>query len=95
MGIARGPTHIPYMGGSPAMVGILRGEVDVYFSSISGARSFIESNQVRALAVKYPGKRWLAGISERISAAGVCQEMPLLGSISGKIEIGIRANRKL
>jgi tripartite-type tricarboxylate transporter receptor subunit TctC len=33
------------------MVGIVRGDVDVYFSSISGARSFIESNQVRALAV--------------------------------------------
>ena len=44
-------THVPYAGGSPAMVGILRGDVDVYFSSISGARAFIESNQVRALAV--------------------------------------------
>ncbi len=44
-------THVPYAGGSPAMVGIVRGDVDVYFSSISGARSFIESNQVRALAV--------------------------------------------
>jgi tripartite-type tricarboxylate transporter receptor subunit TctC len=44
-------THIPYAGGSPAMVGIVRGDVDVYFSSISGARSFIESNQVRAIAV--------------------------------------------
>ncbi len=44
-------THVPYAGGSPAMVGIVRGDVDVYFSSISGARSFIESNEVRALAV--------------------------------------------
>jgi tripartite-type tricarboxylate transporter receptor subunit TctC len=44
-------THVPYPGGSPAMVRIVRGDVDVYFSSISGARSFIESNQVRALAV--------------------------------------------
>jgi tripartite-type tricarboxylate transporter receptor subunit TctC len=43
--------HIPYAGGSPAMVGVLRGDVDVYFSSISGARAFIESNQIRALAV--------------------------------------------
>jgi tripartite-type tricarboxylate transporter receptor subunit TctC len=43
--------HIPYAGGSPAMVGILRGDVDVYFSSVSGARSYIESNQVRAIAV--------------------------------------------
>jgi tripartite-type tricarboxylate transporter receptor subunit TctC len=44
-------SHIPYAGGSPAMVGIVRGDVDVYFSSIAGARSFIEANQVRALAV--------------------------------------------
>jgi tripartite-type tricarboxylate transporter receptor subunit TctC len=44
-------SHIPYAGGSPAMVGIVRGDVDVYFSSIAGARSFIESHQVRALAV--------------------------------------------
>jgi tripartite-type tricarboxylate transporter receptor subunit TctC len=33
------------------MVGIIRGDVDMYFSSVAGARSFIESNQVRALAV--------------------------------------------
>jgi tripartite-type tricarboxylate transporter receptor subunit TctC len=44
-------THVPYAGGSPAMVGIIRGDVDVYFSSMSGARSFIESSQVRALAL--------------------------------------------
>jgi tripartite-type tricarboxylate transporter receptor subunit TctC len=44
-------THVPYAGGSPAMVGIVRGDVDVYFSSVSGAHAFIESNQVRALAV--------------------------------------------
>jgi tripartite-type tricarboxylate transporter receptor subunit TctC len=44
-------SHIPYAGGSPAMVGFVRGDVDVYFSSIAGARSFIEANQVRALAV--------------------------------------------
>ena len=43
--------HIPYQGGGPAMVGIIRGDVDMYFSSVAGARSFIESNQVRALAV--------------------------------------------
>jgi tripartite-type tricarboxylate transporter receptor subunit TctC len=44
-------THVPYPGGSPAMVGVVRGDVDVYFSSLSGARSFIESKLVRALAV--------------------------------------------
>jgi tripartite-type tricarboxylate transporter receptor subunit TctC len=43
--------HIPYQGGAPAMIGVIRGDVDMYFSSVAGARSFIESKQVRALAV--------------------------------------------
>jgi len=43
--------HIPYQGGAPAMVGVIRGDVDMYFSSVAGARSFIESKQVRPLAV--------------------------------------------
>jgi len=43
--------HIPYKGGGPAMVGVMRGDVDMYFSSVAGARSFIESNRVHTLAV--------------------------------------------
>jgi len=43
--------HIPYQGGGPAMIGVIRGDVDMYFSSVAGARSFIESKQVHALAV--------------------------------------------
>jgi tripartite-type tricarboxylate transporter receptor subunit TctC len=43
--------HIPYQGGGPAMIGVIRGDVDVYFSSIAGARSLIESKRVRPLAV--------------------------------------------
>ena len=33
------------------MIGVIRGDVDMYFSSVAGARSFIESKQVLALAV--------------------------------------------
>jgi tripartite-type tricarboxylate transporter receptor subunit TctC len=43
--------HIPYQGGAPALIGVLRGDVDMYFSSIAGARPFIESGQMRALGV--------------------------------------------
>jgi tripartite-type tricarboxylate transporter receptor subunit TctC len=43
--------HIPYQGGALAMIGVIRGDVDMYFSSVAGARSFIESKQVLALAV--------------------------------------------
>jgi tripartite-type tricarboxylate transporter receptor subunit TctC len=43
--------HIPYQGGAHALLGVLRGEVDIYFSSIAGARPFIESKRMRALGV--------------------------------------------
>jgi tripartite-type tricarboxylate transporter receptor subunit TctC len=43
--------HIPYQGGAPALMGVLRGDIDMYFSSITGARPFLESKQMRALGV--------------------------------------------
>jgi tripartite-type tricarboxylate transporter receptor subunit TctC len=43
--------QVPYQGGSPAMIGVIRKDVDMYFSSVAGAQSFIASNQVRAIAV--------------------------------------------
>ena len=43
--------HVPYQGGGPAMIGIMRGDIDMYFSSAAGARPMIDANKVRALAV--------------------------------------------
>jgi tripartite-type tricarboxylate transporter receptor subunit TctC len=43
--------QVPYQGGSPAMIGVIRKDVDMYFSSVAGAQSFIASKQVRAIAV--------------------------------------------
>jgi tripartite-type tricarboxylate transporter receptor subunit TctC len=43
--------HVPYQGGGPALIGIIRGDIDLYFSSVAGARPMIEANKVRALAV--------------------------------------------
>ncbi len=63
--------HVPYQGGAPAMVGVIRGDVDMYFSSVAGARSFIESAQVRALAVSSDKRaRALPGVPT-VAEAGV------------------------
>jgi tripartite-type tricarboxylate transporter receptor subunit TctC len=43
--------QVPYQGGSPAMIGVIRRDVDMYFSSVAGAQSFVASKQVRAIAV--------------------------------------------
>ncbi|WP_431284532.1 Bug family tripartite tricarboxylate transporter substrate binding protein [Humitalea sp. 24SJ18S-53] len=44
-------THIPYQGAGPALNALIAGEVDAYFGSVSGAKAFVTSGRVRALAV--------------------------------------------
>jgi tripartite-type tricarboxylate transporter receptor subunit TctC len=63
--------HVPYQGGGPAMIGVIRGDVDLYFSGVAGARSSIESGQVRAIAVS--GDRRLAALPAvpTVAEAGV------------------------
>jgi tripartite-type tricarboxylate transporter receptor subunit TctC len=63
--------HVPYQGGGPAMIGVIRGDVDLYFSGVAGARSSIESGQVRAIAVS--GDRRLAALPTvpTVAEAGV------------------------
>lgn len=43
--------HIPYKGSSPAFVGLLSGEVSVYFSNMVAAMSQVKSGRVRLIAV--------------------------------------------
>ncbi len=42
--------HVPYRGGAPAINGLLTGEVQVYFASLSVRRGQIASGKLRALA---------------------------------------------
>jgi tripartite-type tricarboxylate transporter receptor subunit TctC len=44
-------THIPYQGAGPALTALIAGEVQAYFGSVSGAKSYVTSGRMRALAV--------------------------------------------
>lgn len=51
--------HVPFRGGGPAMTATISGDTQYFFSPIAGMVPFVESGQVRALAVS-GGKRSLA-----------------------------------
>jgi len=51
--------HVPYRGGGPVLVGMLGGQVDVYFSNLAPAIEYIRSGRLRALAVT-TSTRWEA-----------------------------------
>ena len=44
-------THVPYKGGGQAVVDVMSGQVDIYFSSLLGALTHIKSGRLRALGV--------------------------------------------
>jgi tripartite-type tricarboxylate transporter receptor subunit TctC len=43
--------HVPYRGVAPAMLGFIRGEVDLYCSDLPGAISRIQSGELKPLAI--------------------------------------------
>ena len=43
--------HVPYRGAAPALTDLLAGQVQVFFGTLSGSIEYINSGQVRALAV--------------------------------------------
>jgi tripartite-type tricarboxylate transporter receptor subunit TctC len=43
-------THVPYKGGGPALMGVVAGQVDLYFSSIPAALPLLETGALKAIA---------------------------------------------
>jgi tripartite-type tricarboxylate transporter receptor subunit TctC len=44
-------THVPYKGGGQAVIDVMSGQVNIYFSSLLGALPHMKSGKLRALAV--------------------------------------------
>lgn len=43
--------HVPYKGGAPALADVIGGQVDSYFASAGSGLGYVQSGQVKALAV--------------------------------------------
>ncbi len=43
--------HVPYKGGAPALADVIGGQVDAYFANAGSGLNYVQSGQVRALAV--------------------------------------------
>ena len=43
--------HVPYRGATPALTDLFDGQVDIYFSPLSGAIEYIRTGKLRGLAV--------------------------------------------
>ena len=63
--------QVPFMGGAPGMVGLLSGQVQLYFATISTALPHVKSGKVRALAVTTARRSVVAPEYPTVAEAGV------------------------
>jgi tripartite-type tricarboxylate transporter receptor subunit TctC len=63
--------QVPYKGGAPGMVGLLSGQVQLYFATISTALPHVKSGKVRALAVTTAKRSVVAPEYPTVAEAGV------------------------
>jgi tripartite-type tricarboxylate transporter receptor subunit TctC len=53
-------THVPYRGGGPALIGLLGGEVQVFFSALTQMLPYVRDGRLRGLAVTSAARNPLA-----------------------------------
>ncbi|MGZ5232962.1 MAG: tripartite tricarboxylate transporter substrate binding protein, partial [Burkholderiales bacterium] len=63
--------QVPFKGGAPGVVGLLSGQVQLYFATISTALPHVKSNKLRALAVTTAKRSIVAPEFPTIAEAGV------------------------
>jgi tripartite-type tricarboxylate transporter receptor subunit TctC len=63
--------QVPFKGGAPGVVGLLSGQVQLYFATISTALPHVKTNKIRALAVTTAKRSIVAPEFPTISEAGV------------------------
>ena len=63
--------QVPFKGGAPGMVGLLSGQVQLYFATISTALPHVKSGKIRALAVTSAKRSVVAPEYPTIAEAGV------------------------
>lgn len=64
-------THVPYRGGGPAIIGLLGGQVDVYFSTPAAAVAQMKAGKLHALAVTGATRAGFAPELPTISESGL------------------------
>src|SRR4051812_29875117 len=63
--------QVPFKGGAPGVVGLLSGQVQLYFATISTALPHVKTNKLRALAVTTAKRSIVAPEFPTVSEAGV------------------------
>jgi len=64
-------THVPYKGGTPALVDVMAGQVQMYFGTISATKPLVQSGRVRALAVSSSKRSLTMPEVPTLSEAGI------------------------